>query len=66
MQIIHNIEDGDAPEGGRGFFVINTNQLINVRIMLNELYFIREDNGLETHDVDELLNDLPDTDFRIS
>jgi len=65
MQIVHNIEDGDAPEGGRGFFVINMNQLINVRVILNELHARREDNGLDTHDIDELLNDLPDPDFRI-
>jgi len=60
MQIVNNIEGGDAPEGGRGLFVINMNQLVHVRVMLNELRDRREDNGLDTHDIDELLDDLPD------
>jgi hypothetical protein len=57
---VTDFEDGDAPEGGRGFFVINKEQLVHVRIMLNELRDRREDNGRDTHDIDELLDDLPD------
>ena len=60
MQIINNIKGGDAPEGGRGLFVINMNQIINVRIMLNELRDRRGINDLDTRDIDELLDDLPD------
>lgn len=57
MQIVQGLEDGDAPKGR---FVINMDQLVHVRVMLNELRIWREDRNLDTRDVDELLDDLPD------
>ena len=57
MQIAQDLEGNGGPEPR---FLINMDQLAHIIVMLNELRIRRGDNGQLTHDIDKLLDDLPD------